>query len=263
MKNKLFGVLPLVAVLSSGCGSLNNLMTSNTDPYTGAPSHFAEAKRGAPVPGDSSSNWSMAETIVKGTVKEVMARFNYEYQNLLPDAGFDATYTPTENGMEVVFKWDSPKGFFPLGEYNVLHTGGHNGRQAMVFAELVTAGLTEMRDSLDQVGMEYEIHATYYGQADGTPIRQDSGLVYRGEYGMIDLPEDVTTLNGVPHHFLIQPSQRLTNEELAAVRAYSLSDLVRRGFGHVEPVDHYSISVVPHRGRDHRYAKVFLELKEK
>lgn len=254
MKTKIL-FLAISMVMLPGCVSLNDLVSTGVDTHTGVPTSFSEAK-------ETGGEKAKTMAIVRDSINSIKAKFDYEYLNVFQGTDVDISYKPTANGVDVAFKLSSPRGFFPLGEYDVLYTASHDGRKSIAFTELVLSSITKMRGSLDEVGIKYDLHATFYGNADGAPIK-DSGLLYRGEYGEINLSRDEATLNGVPRAFDIRPSQRMTNDELAAVRAYSLKDFVSRGAGHISIINHYDINVSEERGLEYRFAKVTLELREK
>jgi hypothetical protein len=121
--------------------------------------------------------------------------------------------------------------------------------------------MRKMAARLSRAGLHYQMEAILYGQADGTPIR--SRLMYKGEYGVVYLPASITTLNGRPHDFFIQPGQRINNRELAALRAYSLGHHLVNCAPDVTADLRYNVKVTPRRGQAYRTGKVIIRIQEK
>lgn len=279
MKYTIVGTTIVLATTMSGCSSLNSMITSGFDKFTGSPESFASSPKAREHEDNSiiSDKESIDFTpiaertthdkvlkIAHETIGEVQTDFDYDYKNVYTDVAFKPTLEDAADGVSMNFSWESPRGFYPPGIYDVMRTSGHNGREAVAFNVLIGSALTKMIKKLDAVGVGYEVHTTYYGQSDGIPMKYGRGVIYRGEYGTISMPKSITTLNGKPHSFHIQPGKTLSNTELAATRAFGLQDFVNRGsVGISSIVDNYQITTTTERGSEHRYAKVTFIIKEK
>lgn len=249
MIKKTMSVIGCVAILG-GCTSLTDLMTSNINATTGAPSNFGKVQK------------RKVEKILNSSVREINTTFIKDYQSNFSGAEFKTTLVPTSDGYKIKFNWTSPKGFFPPGEYNIKRIPDGTERSAMAFLDLVVSGITGMANDLDEIGEEYELHATYHGVADGLPIK-GSGILYRNEYGTVVLPKDVTILNGKARGFIIRPFDKVNNQQLAALRAYSMRDFVQSAAPNKLIGSSYRVSVVPSKGIEHRAAWFDLKLRKR
>lgn len=245
-----FAALSLLAL--TGCASQNSVV--------------AEAQRTpAFMVGYGQEQERKLETILNGGVSEMKAVFHRRYAGSYPNSNFEATiktYRQSPNSpmtAEIDFNWSSPKGFFLPGKYNIIAIEKTDGREGVAFADFVMAGVNRMIGRLREEGIGHQLNVTYYGQADGLPIR-GAGISYRGEYGAIDLPQDQTTVNGRPKRISIAPGQNLSNEELAALRAFSLRDFVQRAQNNLTISERFNVSVVDMVGQNQRYAKITIDL---
>ncbi|NWH06178.1 hypothetical protein [Desulfobacter latus] len=240
-------------VLVNGCVSSLDLMTDDTNPYTGQPSSYYESKM--------KKDLSKGEFIAQATVQEIKMVFSREYEN--DDIVFDATYKRMGHILSIDLVWMTPTGFFPSGEYNALLTKSHSGRTSVKYAALVAEVVQKVVEKLDDSGMSqhYRIISMASGTADGDRIIRP--IRYRGEYGSIDVPAEKSTLNGKPHGFQLKPYEQIDNAKLAFLRAYSLQTLVLGLLpSHLRVSDSYSVRTLKERGLEFRKACVRIEIEE-
>lgn len=263
-------VVFLSGVAATGCTSMNGLVTQNTDPWSGASSqywsstpsnyHYNQSKSSHYNSDSSINKKTRGEIIADGIVEEIDFLFADVYKTHFADSDFDVSYTTTSNGMEIDMEWSSPTAFFPLGKYDLREIAYHSRGEGLAFVDIVSQGMRKMSANLKQAGARYRIKCTFFGQADGVPITKR--LVYQGEYGTVSMSRNITKLNGVSHNFYIRPGQSLSNTQLAALRAYSLSSYMHKLALDVSFEDGYEISVVAHKGTRFRTAKVTIEILE-
>lgn len=203
-----------------------------------------------------------AEAIATQSVGEIKTIFYKEYQQRFSGSEMNGNVRAVGNDkIEVDFKWESPRAFFPPGEYDIKNIKAHDGRDGMAFLDLVASGVNDMTKKFRQQNINVEVEAIFYGSADGLPIRS-AGLRYRGEYGEVTLPSESTLVNNAPQTINIRPQQSLTNEELAALRAWSLREFAHNGFDRSIPMrDSFEISASPIVGAEQRSAKVRFVIK--
>lgn len=276
MKRIFCVVLALVAIGSSACSStsLNGVASGRTDLRSGEPTqyynhHKTTIANNEPTTYADSAKWykTPAELIAEGTVEEIELSYHQGgFRRVYPDSSFDATYSPTSEGAQIEMAWTSPLALlFPAGEYHLaaVTTQALNKREALAFTHLVAEAISDMTNRLKQAGMQntYKIVVTYEGQADGTPINRV--LRYRNEYGTVVMPSEKTTLNGIPHEFEIIKGQAITNEELAALRTYSLMAFLQGKIENGSQVeDKFAVSTVNKRGSQYRTAKVTITIAD-
>jgi hypothetical protein len=261
----------LVAAFTSlvcGCSSLNQVVSEYT-PF--APSRKAlGTEASSPWMGNyEESQREKALAIATATTEEMKHVFQNHYKQYFPGANLVAEPKLVKGGetlgatetVEVNFGWDSPRAFFPSGEYNILNARVGQ-RDALAFTDLVVSAVNKMSEKLKEVGVGFEIQAIYFGQADGAPVRKSS-LKYRGEFGVVDLPQSSAKVNGQPTAVKIYPGQYLTNDDLAFLRAYALRNFAHMAKDGVEISDFYDVKVVDSVGSNHRYAQIQLKLGRK
>ncbi len=253
MKHKII-IMLLMACYLSGCSSLNEFMLANTNPQNGSPLRYY---RGA-------SYQNRAYLIGEGTTRQIKLNYrqNPYYSKNYPNSDFDITCTPTSNGAQIDLVWSSPTVMFPLGEYDLAAESTRllNKREALQFTNLVGEAIADVTNRLEREGMrKYFIRATFSGQADGTPIRRP--LYYRGEWGIVNMSRNETTLNGYPTEFKIRPGQTISNEELAALRSYGLMAYLKSAHESVRNIQKFfEVGVVQSRGVNYRIARVTITI---
>lgn len=273
MKWKLFFIAGWIICSGCGCTSLNGLVYNNTDLRNGEPLKYYrnDSLQYTSYSGDSvfpkapGSGRTPAEIIAEGTVEEVKLAFRQGgFAQVYGDSKFDASYVPTSSsGTEIVLEWTSPATLYPPREYDLAKTQTHNKRAGLAFTYLVGEAVDKLLAKLREAGMRNHFHikATYHGQSDAAPISRH--LEYRGEWGPILMPAESTTLNGVSHAFRIDPGQCISNEELAALRCFSLKHYLRDILAkyQLRVDDRFAASISALRGAQYRMAKVTITLE--
>jgi hypothetical protein len=271
---RIFCVLVLVIFGSSGCSSsLNGVVSDRTNLRSGEPTEYYQNHHNttranvSSTSNDRSNRYSdPASLIAEGTVQDIELNYHQGgFSRVYPDSNFDASFTPTSDGAQITMAWTSPVAMFPAGEYYLAakSTQALNKREGLAFTHLVAQAISNMTIRMKNAGMDnkYHIVATYEGQADGTPIHRT--LRYRNEYGTVIMTADKTTLNGVPHEFKILPGQAITNEELAALRTFSLMAFLQGKIENGSQVDDkFAVTTVNERGSRYRTAKVTITIAD-
>ena len=128
--------------------------------------------------------------------------------------------------------------------------------------DLIVSHITRFLNDADAIVTgRFVLNTVYYGQADALSIK-GSGILYRGEYGDINIAENIT-LNGRPSNCKLTKFQRMGNPELACARAVSLADFVRKTVaGNIPINERYELTISNEIGLVHRFAKVYFELKQ-
>jgi hypothetical protein len=188
--------------------------------------------------------------VANGRLKESGSQSSLRAQSLLDD---------TISGDNISVKWDvafERAQFYSLGKYNA-----HEVNDAVILTAAVSTFLIELQnrfpafDDLDIVG-------EFYGSADGTPIT--SRLIYSGEYGIID-EKEVALENKYHERLTIMPNQKISNLDLAFLRAYGLyslfmdfvspKGLTRNRFTYIK----FFAKVMPDPGENYRFGKIIIK----
>lgn len=168
-----------------------------------------------------------------------------------------------KGGYEVRAAWtlEGPTAFYKPGQY--LIPGGINDGGSKDFLKRTTKFLEQVANEMRQAGANVVVEAECWGQADGIPIGS-AGVVYGGEFGYdVYLPASNTTLNDVKGEVRIKTGDRLSNLQLAAMRAYAVNAYVRnlaegdlKGFS-----ESFRATTVGDVGPRHRFAKVTMKVR--
>lgn len=253
---KLFIIAVISSSLLSGCVSLQDMIQSKINPKTGLPLHYI------PVDFEDKQERKL-DMIANANVEEMELVYKHVYKPQYPNSNFDISYERvSKKESEFKISWESEKGFFPSGVYDINRTRTHNSREPVAFIDFVMAGIGEMVGNVENTGVQYQLHAYYSGQADGVPIGKN-GLLYIGEYGDILIAKERATLNGKPHAFSIEINKSVSNSELAALRAYSLKNFVDQMNLPINIEDHYMVTVTNEIGSFHRFVQLVLKIKTK
>lgn len=146
---------------------------------------------------------------------------------------------------------ESPVLLHPPGGYRAVDVMNGNARLTAAFVNWVRLTLNALQQ---EVAKGATISATYYGGADGLPVR---ALKYRGEYGLVNV---VAIHNGVNYQYHIASGQRINNAELALLRAVSLRHYLRAN-SKVEIKDRgFEIETSTQVGGAARYVRVTIHL---
>ena len=256
-KKLLYFTLFSSVALTSACSSLNGLITDNGNTFTGGPKYYRQNTF------EQKHKSTRSAKFLEENAERIRMLYNQEYAPSYPNTKLDIKIQSTSSGTSLDLNWKSPTAFFGLGQYDIATTKTHNGREGVAFIDFISDALINVIEQLDDAKMtgRYRVSATLFGQADGTPIC--SRLIYRGEYGEIIMPADRTRLNGLPHEFHIVRHKVISNEELAAIRAYSIASYIRGALYNVPIEEKYNISVVKEKGILFRNASVKIEIMEK
>jgi len=274
MKSRIFALMAWAIFASFGCTTLNGVVSGDTNPINGEPLSYYTPRNGS-YSGNSSyssgfqgSQKSRVQAVAEGAVEDIKLAYREDFSRYYQNSSFDAQYVPSAGGgAKIVVEWTSSAVMFPLGEYDVLNPSvqSYNKREIAGFQEMVGREVQKLAARLRSEGLEaqYRIVAAYWGMADRIPVRRP--LVYKGEWGAIKMPSERTTLNGAAREFKIMPGERIGNEELAALRCFSLKQWLHVTVSkyHQDIDDKFVVETVAKSGRDYRVAKIVITIAGK
>jgi len=239
----------IAAMTLSGCSSSNQLISSGTQPVNGAPIYRQ------PPPSTAQRLEDRAQQIYSATGKALEGLI--AYAKLHPDEFEDVSVQKVGATTEVKFV-SSKKGFFPAGIYVLNRIEKAQDRHGVVFTDLVVNATREVLEVVKGAAGQVEIEATYAAQADGLPVRN---LRYRGEFGaLVNLPPEITSLNGKPATIRITKGQSIDNVQLAALRAVSLSTFVHGALNSHAIKDRFVLTTTNERGIEHRWVELTVKI---
>jgi hypothetical protein len=205
---KIFAAIFCVACLTACADDSSNSYVSS--PYIGA---YSQAR----------STTQSTDQAVKSIMQHVasMPQEVTTDQIVLADEEVSINVTRgidgSANGIAIVK--NSPVGFFPPGRYRV--DGAEVTDSDRVFLDVLKKYVVRCREEFDRSNHQYTIQATFTGTADGMPTRN---TVYAGEFGPRIVQPAV--VNGVRAEVSLEKGQKVSNEQLAFLRALSLSNVV-------------------------------------
>jgi hypothetical protein len=248
-----------VAIVTTGCGSSNDLIADRVNPVNGAPSYRTRPATTAALP-EKTPVELRADTIYSAAVDELRDLVSYVR---VPDSVISNVQVQKVGlDTEITFTSAStPKGFFPPGAYALHRIDRNEDRSGLVYADLVATAARKVLDRIKDktVGdIRGSVEATYSAQADGLPVK--SSLKYKGEFGNIVLTREVATLNGQPAEVRIAPGQSINNTQLAALRAVSLASFFHGQLGTYPVSDRYVLTTTGDSGPEHRWVKMEIKI---
>ncbi|MEI7464151.1 MAG: hypothetical protein WCJ87_02205 [Burkholderiales bacterium] len=249
----LFAIGSLLA--AAGCSSFSSAIQADVSPY-GQPTPAEASLPSVPPPANPVAD--RAAQLRLATKEQLRPYLTYAedhpgevYQSI------DVTQTK-DGAIKVLFVANSDKGFFPAGVYSLKNTPPES-RNGLAFMDLTSSAIAGVVSEVKRLGgpSRVTVMIDYAAQSDGIAMR---GLRYAGDLGKIDLPAEITTVNGKPTSVKISAGQLVTNEELAALRAYSMRSFVHGRLGGNNLAERYELTTTKERGPSHRWVKVTLQI---
>lgn len=202
--------------------------------------------------------------IVYYDCKELKENWIKYINPLYVDSNLDLNVKQVSDETSIKVEWSSKKAFFDLGKYDLQQLQIYNKQEPLSFIIYLSDFIKHIKKDLVAAGIETDITLSlvFYGQADGTPCGRH--LKYNGVYGpSVTMNKKITNLGGTPHSFKIKKNQTISNEELAALRAYSFYYYLNSYLSQINFQKKYEISVVNKPGMQYRTASVKIKIREK
>lgn len=161
-------------------------------------------------------------------------------------------------GERIVIDAQALQTVFPPGVYTLSSAYARNRAGALAFSQSVADIVQRVMADRDKLHVAVELHATYFGGADGIPIGKNGG-VYGNEFGPIELGPEVLTIDGKPASVAIHGNQKVNNAELAILRAAALRHEFMGQFkADMDMSEQWVIATSPQIGATHRFARIEL-----
>jgi len=233
----------------AGCASSNDFLVRNVNPTNGAPAYHTPPIDSVP---QQSPIERRAEVIRSAANDELAGLIKWR----VPDSVVSDVKVEQVNLATKITVTSTPKGFFPPGAYALQSIQRSEDRSGAVYMDIVSRTLRKVLDVAKSKGsgeLAVTFAATYSAQADGLPVRN---LRYRGEFGNVLLPSNITTLNGTPTEIRVVKGQVIGNSQLAALRAVSLASMLHGAMDPYPIGDTFVLTTTDARGLMERWVKV-------
>lgn len=181
------------------------------------------------------------------------------------ETSVDQLPATTVSGATTVYthRWQSSQVIFDTGQYSLDKSSLRVKSEMDTFRSNVASSIDELHARLRGLGVNFEITAQYKGCADSTPMRAGGGVVYRGEWGTVDLSGVKTTANSVGTSIRIRPGDYVSNVQLAALRGHSIEQLIHGDMRLSVPTAGYDLQVGQGYGAQYRCASVEFHIQGK
>lgn len=261
-------VLTALALLGTACSDIKTVMHTPATPFgmsnfdtTGREEVVSVVDEAQRVTTRHQAAIAEARKYATAVVDESNQEFRTAWAPEFPGAQYKANVTSNAKGEPVLgFSWSSPNVTYNNGSYLILTNDGRTSREIAAFGRLVNKAMKDIEAKVANAGIEVDVVATFYGQADGGHL-PDNTKKYLGEYKTFTLPRATTTLNGQPVEKTYFPGMWLVNGDIALLRAVGLMREVMRDYPK-EKLAHVLVEgkEVPQVGREHRMANLTLKL---